>query len=206
MAWRAPVPAFCNSPSQSECPVGPLKADRRRRWKGKVSTCAVQPHSRAAESTSTAKVNCKTLPTPTIFGMNGNQNEDKELLLLDNKMKFVMYIPSETCSTCHISKLYLADTLFNIIPSSSLVPVIIIQPAIEQRDSIMLAIRNNWFEFPIFEDKTRPFMIENSNIPNDNLFYSFLLDKENQIIMIGDPTRNSKVMDLYIKILSEYAH
>lgn len=117
-----------------------------------------------------------------------------------------MYIPSETCSTCHISKLYLADTLFNIIPSSSLVPVIIIQPAIEQRDSIMLAIRNNWFEFPIFEDKTRQFMIENSNIPNDNLFYSFLLDKENQIIMIGDPTRNSKVMDLYIKILSEYAH
>lgn len=50
-------------------------------------------------------------------------------------------------------------------------------PSKEKRDSIVQAIRNAWFEFPV--------------------------DESNHITLIGDPTLDPRVLELYIKTLSK---
>ena len=55
--------------------------------------------------------------------------------------------------------------------------VMYVPPSKEKRDSIVQAIRNAWFEF--------------------------LVDESNHITLIGDPTLDSRVLELYIKTLSK---
>lgn len=55
--------------------------------------------------------------------------------------------------------------------------VMYIPPSKEKRDSIVQAIRNAWFEF--------------------------LVDESNHITLIGDPTLDPRVLELYIKTLSK---
>ena len=52
-----------------------------------------------------------------------------------------------------------------------------IPPSKEKRDSVVQAIRNAWFEF--------------------------LVDESNHITLIGDPTLDPRVLELYIKALSK---
>lgn len=55
--------------------------------------------------------------------------------------------------------------------------VMYVPPSKEKRDSVVQAIRNAWFEFPV--------------------------DESNHITLIGDPTLDPRVLELYIKALSK---
>ena len=82
--------------------------------------------------------------------------------------------------------------------------VMYIPPSKEKRDSIVQAIRNAWFEFPVYEDPAGEFMHVNPAIPSgDGRFHTFLVDESNHIKLIGDPTLDPRVLELYIKALSK---
>lgn len=40
-----------------------------------------------------------------------------------------------------------------------------------------------------------------NHFPTDMAFHTFLLDKENKVVAIGNPIHNSKVKELYLKII-----
>lgn len=82
--------------------------------------------------------------------------------------------------------------------------VMYVPPSKEKRDSIVQAIRNAWFEFPVYEDPAGEFMHVNPAIPSgDGRFHTFLVDESNHITLIGDPTLDPRVLELYIKTLSK---
>lgn len=136
--------------------------------------------------------------------INADQIEDREMLSFRDKRKLVMYITGEGCSTCRVSKFYIADTLFKLKPSTELVSMVVVSPKAEKRDSIIQAIKNSWFEFPVYEDPAGEFMNGNPAIPSeDGRFHTFLVDESNHITLIGDPTLDPRVLELYIKTLSK---
>lgn len=137
-----------------------------------------------------------------LTSVNADQMEDEALLSYDGKAKLVMFISPEECSTCRISKMYLADTLFRIKSYDDLVPVVIIRPDEARRDSIIEAIRFNWFEFPVYEDKEGEFLKSNSVIPEDERFHTFLVGKDDRILLVGNPMLDERIMNLYIETLS----
>lgn len=158
----------------------------------------------AVRETVKAMTDC-TLSFPLSLNIiNADQIEDRDQLSYGGKMKLVMYVPPEACSTCRISKFYITDTLFRLTPPAELVPMVIVQPSKEKRDSIVQAIRNAWFEFPVYEDPDGEFMNVNPAIPSgDGRFHTFLVDESNHITLIGDPTMDPRVLELYIKALSK---
>lgn len=137
-----------------------------------------------------------------LISVNADQMEDDALLSYDGKAKLVMFISPEECTTCRISKMYLADTLFRIRSYADLVPMVIISPEGTQRDSIIEAIRFNRFEFPVYEDREGEFLRMNPVIPEDGRFHTFLVGRDGRILLVGSPMQDEKIMNLYIKTLS----
>lgn len=137
--------------------------------------------------------------------INQDQVEDSSLLSLDNKIKLVFYISPDECSTCRISSIYTVDTLFKIIPPTMFVPVVIVSPDGKTRDETIKKLYNGWFDFPIYDDILSEFTEINKFIPKSSSFHAFLLDRNDRIALVGDPTRNLQILELYIKSLPNLA-
>jgi len=40
-------------------------------------------------------------------------------------------------------------------------------------------------------------------LPKDNLLHTFLLDENNNVILVGNPVRNKKIKEMFYKIVEE---
>ncbi|MBU3853190.1 MAG: DUF1573 domain-containing protein, partial [Candidatus Paraprevotella stercoravium] len=61
-------------------------------------------------------------------------------------------------------------------------------------------LRINRFDYPMNIDRNDSLEILNS-FPKEIAFQTFLLDKDNKVLAIGNPVLNPKVKDLYLRIL-----
>ena len=63
-------------------------------------------------------------------------------------------------------------------------------------------LRSNVFRYPVFIDKENQFNAINKFPSNPN-YQCFLLDKENKVVMVGNPSLITGIWTLYRKIISE---
>lgn len=59
-------------------------------------------------------------------------------------------------------------------------------------------LRENRFEYPVVID-TRGNLNRLNRFPTDTRFQTFLLDKENRVLIIGNPVYKEAIRDIYIK-------
>lgn len=145
-----------------------------------------------------------TIPT-SLELLNSKFIKDSSWLDLEEKFKLVITIPKEHCTSCRISAHELIDSLLNIFPSSTLAPMVILdgpnqavyETALETIDKFQLA-------FPIYSDNSSQLFMMNPFIPDHEIFHSFLLDKNNMVVLIGDPSTDYNMMKLYQDVLSGY--
>lgn len=67
-------------------------------------------------------------------------------------------------------------------------------------DELHYIIRREAFKYPVCFDKNDS-LNKLNHFPADIDFQTFLLDKNNEVIAIGNPIRNPKIKELYMKIL-----
>ncbi len=60
------------------------------------------------------------------------------------------------------------------------------------------------FGFGYILDSTGQFMADN-RIPTDRRFHTFLLDKENRVVLVGSPIGNPKMWELYKSTIARLA-
>ena len=53
------------------------------------------------------------------------------------------------------------------------------------------------FPFWCIFDVDGEFISHNPNIPDNKLLHTFMLDENNNVILIGDPTINSRIEELF---------
>lgn len=131
-------------------------------------------------------------------GMNTNFKIDS---LLKKESKLVVYLDSAECAECKLSldewyvkiremKFVNKDVAFVFIINSS-------------SDSLINSLlKKHRFDYPIFIDKSNSFFDLNS-LGGDHRFQVFLLDKENNIMLVGDPIRNDRIWKLYKEKLNK---
>lgn len=61
-------------------------------------------------------------------------------------------------------------------------------------------LKRDHFTYPVCMD-VNDSMNKLNHFPPDNMFQTFLLDKDNKVIAIGNPVYNSKVKELYMNII-----
>lgn len=112
------------------------------------------------------------------------------------KAKILIYIDSVGCSPCRMNLPTLTHRI-NDLQKSGLtnVPFLIFAfsnnyPYLEK--NIYLAK----FDYPIYYDRTDE-LNKLNHFPKDPRFNAFLLDKENKIVLVGNPVENDVLWNLY---------
>lgn len=127
--------------------------------------------------------------------------EDTILYDYQSEYKILTYIDSIGCTSC---KLQLPAWKMLIEEMDSLYTdkvkfIFIFSPyRIQDINYAMLAAN---FKYPVYVDTYDSFANLN-RFPSDTKFHTLLLDKNNKVIVIGNPVYNPKIKELYMKVVS----
>lgn len=112
----------------------------------------------------------------------------------------VSYIDSLGCLSCKLQAQAWKNFMKTIDSiSKSAVPINIFVHH-EANDELLSILKKENFDIPMCLDLNDSFRILN-NFPADVSFRTFLLDKENRVVAIGNPIHNPKIRELYLKII-----
>jgi hypothetical protein len=116
--------------------------------------------------------------------------------LFNTEYKVLLYVDSIGCTSCRL-KLSIwkkiveeSDSLFK----DKLSFLFFFQPNNEKEMNFLL--KKDKFKYPIFIDSKNNINRLN-HFPNQSEYQCFLLDKDNRVLMIGNPTLNPKIWELY---------
>lgn len=141
-------------------------------------------------------------PSHSVFTIQGNDTVEYHL---QHKYKIVTYVDSLGCISC---KLHLSEWKKFIYVVDSLRPdtvqfLFFFSP--KKKREISRTLLEERFKYPICIDEQDSINVLN-HFPSDLRFQTFLLDRDNKVIAIGNPIHNSKIKELYLKIISgEYS-
>lgn len=117
---------------------------------------------------------------------------------------YIMYVDSTSCSDCAISKL--ADwsqlNLTIAFRKGILRYMFIVAPKQHQRMHVLNIIkRDSLFNKYVYIDTTGIFERKNPNLPTNKLLRTFLVNKQKNVELIGNPISNEKIKNMLTKIL-----
>jgi len=151
-----------------------------------------------AEELRMFKEQAIVLPDNLLAKYYGEQEPD--ISLLDRPIKMVVYVNQGGCEDCKLRELFpvYIFTLENK-PFTKFGVVIILNPShIESVDNFLKEVR---FRHTVFYDLDSSFERTNPHFPKNERFHTFLLDENNNVILVGNPTRNVKLKNLYLSEL-----
>lgn len=115
----------------------------------------------------------------------------------NSEFKLVIYKDSLSCTPCYIESLPKWFKIINKYDSEKFSAIFILRPTKENEMDLRLLMEINGFEYPILIDNDNVFRGANSQISSNSLLHTFLLNKSNEVIFIGDPLSNEKINDLF---------
>ncbi len=130
----------------------------------------------------------------TIHGKDTTIND-----LFESDLKMVIYTDSESCNGCMLSKLYLWQELIDYSEKykGKLKFYFIFNPP--ENENIEKNLKTNLLEYPMIIDRKGEFEKLNPQLPKNKALHAFLLDKDNKVIMVGNPLQNTEVEKLFYK-------
>jgi hypothetical protein len=124
--------------------------------------------------------------------------------LYSDNCKIMLYVDSLGCTSCRLKLsewkkiMTEADTVFTQKPEF----IFFFQPKKKDEKELAFIFRRNGFRHPVFVDKENE--IGNLNrFPSNPEYQCFLLDKNNRVIIVGNPTINPGIWTLFKKIIIE---
>lgn len=122
--------------------------------------------------------------------------------IMNSKYSIITYVDSIGCTSCKLAlKRWLGFIAELDTITGSSVPVhFFLNP--QNKDEVVEIFERNQFDYPVCLDENDSINILN-NFPKDMFFQTFLLDKNNRVIAIGNPVLNPKIKDLYFDIILE---
>lgn len=119
----------------------------------------------------------------------------------NSQYRIITYIDSSGCTSCRMQldrwKNVIAE--FDSVTSHSVPILFFIFP--KNKSDIQFMLKYKKFDYPVCLD------LDNSlgklnKFPLQEKYQTFLLDKDNKVILIGNPTYNYKIKELYLEFLS----
>lgn len=136
-------------------------------------------------------------PLNPIFTIQGKDTIDYKI---QNTFKILTYIDSTGCTSCKLKltewkkivtevdsmQPYSTQFLFFFCPKNGM--------------EIYQTLRVERFNYPVCIDE-KDSLNKLNHFPSEMAFQTFLLDKDNKVLAIGNPVHNPKVKELYLKII-----
>lgn len=73
---------------------------------------------------------------------------------------------------------------------------------------LITSLKAAQLDYPVFLDSGGLFLKRNPRIPSGEMYHTFLLDRQNRVVLVGNPIGNERLWELYKKeiknIISAY--
>jgi lipoprotein len=117
----------------------------------------------------------------------------------DSNAILIYYYDGNECTSCNIANL---NNIINIYqsPNLSIIPIFSINDD-EHYLNLTTLLNNNSIKTIAYIDINKDFIRKNSFIPKDSKFHTFLLNKQNKIVYVGNPLASDKAWALFTEIL-----
>jgi hypothetical protein len=137
----------------------------------------------------------KTIVFPDIkpFCLSANDS----LFIPSNQYKILFYSDSLGCTQCSLRLLEWKSHIEDIGSKADF--LFYIHPKTER--TLLLDLKSTKFNYPVFID-TANLLYNTNKLPDNPMFQCFLLDQNNKILAIGNPTRNPHIWELYKEIIT----
>lgn len=123
----------------------------------------------------------------------------------NHMFNYVIYSDSLDCTSCIINNLYSWEPIIKYCQKypGRIKFNFIFAPMEKNLKHTVLQIKSSNFNFPVVVDSSKQFEKLNPHLPKDRMFHTFLLDKNNRVVLVGNPINNQKIQSLLLKILEE---
>lgn len=137
-------------------------------------------------------------PANPVFTVQGIDTIDFSML---GKYKILTYVDSIGCISCKLQlgkwKTFMEEV--DSLGMNSARFLFFFTP--EKRRDLLITLKSERFTYPICIDRENR-LNELNNFPTSDMnFHTFLLDRDNKVIAIGNPIHNPKVRELYLQII-----
>lgn len=131
--------------------------------------------------------------------------ELRKINVNEKGLKLVVYADSVGCTTCAINHIDSWERFVNYAKqfNDQLKFYFIFSPMKEELRRTQLMIANTIFDYPILLDTLGEFEKLNPHLPKNRAFHVFLLDENNNVILVGSPMHNKKIEEMFYKIVEE---
>jgi hypothetical protein len=116
--------------------------------------------------------------------------------------KIVFYADSLGCVSCDLNLLEWMDFMEKAKELTNQRVDFFFYFAPEKKKDIISALKLEGFHYPVFIDTQKDFDRINQ-LPDNQKFRTFLLNAENEIVLIGNPTQGIEMEKLYYRVLNQ---
>lgn len=127
-------------------------------------------------------------------------NKSPDSLNWDIPAKMVMYFDAEICASCAIAHIEEWNKIKHITETkkNKFRTLFIFAPKQKDIQTIKQVFQVIHLENKlVYIDDRQNFITNNPTIPEDAMFHTFLLDRKNKIVLVGNPVHNEKLWELY---------
>lgn len=136
-------------------------------------------------------------PKDLTFTVKGKDTVD---FSLSGKYKILTYVDSIGCVSCKL-QLGKWKALMDEMNEAGREPIkFMFFFSSEKRRDFLGTLKSEDFVYPVCIDEENS-LNKLNHFPSDMSFQTFLLDKDNKVLAIGNPVHNPKVKELYLKII-----
>ena len=136
--------------------------------------------------------------------LDGYFSEDNNIYHNDSAVKLVVYLDSTQCQICRLNNLEKYHEYIKLDKSNDQFDfIIILSPPKDDYLHTKFLLNTMRLNHRVYLDSNQEFLFNNKFIPSDKRFHTFLLDMNNQVVIIGDPIGNQKLCELISRYLRE---
>jgi hypothetical protein len=118
---------------------------------------------------------------------------------LDGGLRLVVFYDPALCSSCHVGRMPAWQDMIDHAEETqgALKIIFVFSPATAGYGELRSALYAYPIDYPVFIDVAGEFQRLNPSLPANRMFHAFLLDKNNKVALVGDPSYNPALWKLY---------
>lgn len=124
---------------------------------------------------------------------------------MQSELKLIVYTDSVGCSSCTVGKMYLWNSFVKYARQygGRLKYYYILSPRKQDLNKVRIALKGSALEYPVIIDTLGEFGKQNSHIPQNKALHTFLLDENNDVVLVGSPLYNKEIEELFYQIVEK---
>lgn len=119
----------------------------------------------------------------------------------DAMATLLIWYDSTQCSGCKLSGINSLEHFVKFCKDTATQANvdIVFSPPVDIQEAFEDAVENVKLNYPIYIDFIGAFAKQNRKLPKTEQLHTFLLDATGRVVLVGDPTQNPKLWNLYKK-------